>query len=116
MRKKLLLCGVFVWMCLMQTFAQQRTITGKVTDPNGNAVSNASITVKGSVSGTNTDADGNFSISLPRGSKTLTVSSIGFEPMDVQVSGNNVNISLKTRTTTLNDVVVTGYGSQKKKN
>ncbi len=115
MRKKLLLCGLFVLICVMQTFAQQRTVTGKVTDPNGNPVSNASITVKGDRTGTNTDENGNFSISLSRGKRMLTVSSIGYEPVDVSVSGNSVNVSLQTRTTTLNDVVVTGYGTQKKK-
>jgi TonB-linked SusC/RagA family outer membrane protein len=115
MRKKLLLCGVFLLLCLMQTFAQERTVTGKVTDPNGNPVTNASVTVKGDRTGTNTDENGNFSINLSRGKRVLTVSSIGYEPLDISVSGNSVNVSLRTRTTTLNDVVVTGYTTQRKK-
>ncbi|MEO7120194.1 MAG: TonB-dependent receptor [Ginsengibacter sp.] len=115
MRKKLLLCGVFVLMCIMQTFAQNRTVTGKVTDPSGNPVSNASVTVKGDVAGTNSDENGNFSINVPKGKRTLIVSSIGFDPQEVSISGSSLSVALKARTTTLNDVVVTGYGSQRKK-
>ena len=115
MRKKLLFCSLFLFFCVAQTIAQQKTITGKVTDANNNPIANASVTVKGDVVGTNTDANGNFTITLPRGKKTLSVSSIGYEPQEVTVSGNSITVALSTRTTTLNDVVVTGYGSQKKK-
>ena len=115
MRKKLLLCGLFIALCVVQSFAQQRTVTGKITDSNGNPVANASITVKGDVRGTNSDQNGNFSIDLPRGKKVLVVSSIGFELQDITVTGPSVSVSLKSTITTLNDVVVTGYGAQKKK-
>jgi TonB-linked SusC/RagA family outer membrane protein len=115
MRKKLLLSGLFLFFCLLQTMAQQRTITGYVTDAANHPISNASVTVRGSTVGTNTDENGNFSILVPSGKSTLSISYVGFEAQDVQVKGNHVNVTLNNRTTTLNDVVVTGYGSQKKK-
>lgn len=114
MRKKILLSWLFVVCCIAQTIAQ-RSVTGKVIDANNNPIPNASVTVKGDVVGTNTDNNGNFIITLPKGKKAITVSSIGYDPQDVIVNGNNVSVNLKSRITTLNDVVVTGYGSQKKK-
>ena len=114
MRKKLLLSGLFTIFCFLQMMAQ-RSVTGKVTDASGKGLSNASVTVRGTNTGTNTDDNGNFTILLPKGRNTLTVSSIGFDAQEVKVSGDNANIALTARTTTLNDVVVTGYGTQRKK-
>ncbi len=97
-------------------FAQQRTVTGKITDPNNSPVTGATVSVRGSNVATSTDANGNFTISLPGGSNTLTVTSVGFEPQSINVANqSNVALSLKTTSTTLNEVVVTGYTSQAKK-
>ena len=114
MRKKTSTWRSVYVLCFLETIAQ-RTISGKVTDVNNKPVFNASVTVKGSNIGTNTDNDGNFTIVLPKGRNTLSVSSIGFETQDINATGNNVNVTLSTRTTTLNDVVVVGYSSQRKK-
>jgi TonB-dependent starch-binding outer membrane protein SusC len=114
MRKKLLLSGTLMFFFFVQIFAQ-RTITGKITDIGDKPISNASVIVKGSNVGTNTDENGNFTITLPKGKTSLSVSSIGYEATDVNATGNTVHITLSTRTSTLNDVVVVGYSSQKKK-
>ncbi len=100
--------------CFLQLIAQ-KTVTGKITDTGDKPIFNASVIVKGSNVGTNTDENGNFSIALPKGKNSLTVSSIGFEATDVNVPGNTVHVTLSTRISTLNDVVVVGYSSQKKK-
>ena len=96
-------------------YAQSRVVTGKVTDANNQPVANASITVKGSRVGTNTDENGNYSLTVPSNRNTLVVSYVGFEDRTMTISGNTANIVISGKTTTLNDVVVTGYTSQKKK-
>ncbi|MGZ8554261.1 MAG: SusC/RagA family TonB-linked outer membrane protein, partial [Chitinophagaceae bacterium] len=72
--------------------------------------------VKGTNVATQTDVSGSFSIAVPAGRNTLTISSVGFTPQDVNVSNQNtVSLSLQTATSSLNEVVVTGYTAQRKK-
>ncbi|MCU7552385.1 SusC/RagA family TonB-linked outer membrane protein [Chitinophagaceae bacterium LB-8] len=90
--------------------SQQRTITGKVTDANGNPVAGATITVQGSTTATQTNTDGSFSILAPPGS-TLVLSSVGFETQQVPVGSNqNLSISLRNQNRELSEVVVTAVG------
>jgi iron complex outermembrane receptor protein len=96
------------------SFAQGRTVTGKVSDSKGDAVPSATVTVKGTSNSTVTAADGSFSISVPAGSKTLVISSVGFETKEVAVS-DNMSITLETQNAALNEVVVVGYGTRKVK-
>ncbi|MDR1682132.1 MAG: TonB-dependent receptor, partial [Candidatus Symbiothrix sp.] len=97
-------------------FAQQREITGRVTsdaDPNG--VIGATVTAKGSANGTVTDISGNFKLSVPENTQTLVVSYLGMETQEVPIRGiNQVNVKLKESDVALQDVVVIGYGTQKK--
>jgi TonB-dependent starch-binding outer membrane protein SusC len=95
-------------------FAQSRTVTGKVLDSKGDGVPSATVTVKGTSNSTSTAADGSFSISVPAGSKTLVVSSVGFDTREVAIS-DNMSITLETKNAALNEVVVVGYGSRKVK-
>ncbi|MBY0535439.1 MAG: TonB-dependent receptor [Chitinophagaceae bacterium] len=99
------------------TFAQQKTITGKVTsDKDKTPIFGATVTVKGSTTGTQTNADGNFSIQVPNSNAVLVVTFVGFETQEVSVANKAVmEIALKEKSTTLTDVVVTGYSSQAKK-
>ena len=92
-------------------------VKGKVTDKaTGQPLSGVSIQIKGSNSGTTTDADGNYSINVP-GKATLIVSSVDHKEVEIAVNGQTViNISLEASTTGLNEVVVVGYGTQKKEN
>ena len=95
----------------------QTVIKGNVTDNTGEPVIGASVIEDGSASnGGVTDIDGNFTITLKGNSKKLKVSYVGMKPQVVNVSGKSVvNIKLEDDATTLNDVVVIGYGSVKKK-
>src|SRR5688572_1839590 len=98
-------------------FAQNRTITGKVTDSkDGTPVVGASVVPKGTNRGTTTDASGNFSISLPANVSTIVVSSVGFGQQEVAIGdGNSVDVKLETTGQDLNAVVVVGYGTVRKK-
>src|SRR5665647_3019871 len=115
MRKKILLSGLFLFLCFLQTMAQ-RTITGKVTTKDGTPLSDASVIVVGQRTGERTGTDGNFSIKVPANAKQLEISFVGYDPQVVSIVGkNNVSVSLETSATNLNAVVVTGYTSQRKK-
>jgi TonB-linked SusC/RagA family outer membrane protein len=114
MRKLLLLLGVVV-LCSVQLWAQQRTITGKVTDASGNPIPNASVIVKGTKAGITANADGTYSISVPASAKILVFSSIDSEPQEVIIGTQTIiNASLKAVEKTLGDVVVTGYTTKKR--
>lgn len=97
-------------------FAQKR-ITGKVINSdNREPVSGATVQIKGSTAGTQTIADGSFAISTTEVNPILVVSFVGFEPQEVPVKNQNfVAIYLISTTTNLNEVVVTGYTAQRKK-
>ncbi|RYZ20619.1 MAG: TonB-dependent receptor [Chitinophagaceae bacterium] len=99
-----------------QLHAQNRTITGKVTDENGAAVPNASVTVKGSNLGTTTSADGSFSISVPPNARNLVVTSVGFGNQEISINNrSNVTVSMRNSETGLQEVVVVGYQQRKKR-
>lgn len=94
----------------------QKSVSGKVMGPDSKPVNGASVTVKGTNIGTTTSADGIFSLSLPANKNVLTVSYIGYESVDINVGGkSNVDVSMISQSNDLNEVVVTGYTSQKKK-
>lgn len=100
--------------CLMSfsTFAQ--TITGTVTGTDGLGLIGVNVSQKGTTSGTATDIDGNYSIELGEGEKILVFSYIGYETVERNVGTQTVlNVTLKEGTT-LDEVVVVGYGKQKK--
>ncbi len=94
----------------------QRTITGMIiSDSSKQPITGATIQVKGSNAATQTRSDGSFSIEVPKNNSTLIISEIGFENKEVNVAGkqNLGQIPLSISTTTLNEVVVTGYTSQR---
>ncbi|MES2646837.1 MAG: TonB-dependent receptor [Bacteroidota bacterium] len=98
-------------------FGQQNIkVTGRVTDSkDGSGLAGVSVLVKGTNNGTSTDADGNYTISAPLNS-TLVLSSIGFGLKEVKVTGGEINASISaTASSQLNEVVVVGYGTAKKK-
>lgn len=96
-------------------FAQSRTITGKIVDANGEPVIGASAIVKGTSNGSITDLDGKFSIKDVPENGTITVSYIGYKSQTISVKGKNtISIVLQEDNTSLDDVVVIGYGSVKK--
>jgi iron complex outermembrane receptor protein len=116
MGKKLLLSGLFLFCCILQTMAQQRTITGKVTAPDGSPLIGATVLIVGNKSGVTTNSDGTFSINVPQKAKQLQISYVGSETKTVDISStSNVSVSLAPSATNLTDVVIVGYGTVKKK-
>lgn len=109
----------FLLFFLLSAFAvsAQKNITGKIlkgTDKQ--PVSGASITVKGSSEGTQSAADGSFSLTVPNGKNVLVISAVGFETVEVSIAGKSaIAIELKEFAAALNEVVVIGYGTQKRK-
>ena len=98
--------------------AQQAAVTGTVTDSQTNEVMpGVNIQVKGSVVGTITGADGKYSISLPGGDAILVFSFIGYGSKEIPVEGRNIiDVELEPEVLGLEEVVVVGYGTQKKVN
>lgn len=95
--------------------AQDRVITGKITDEAGSPISFASIKVKGSAKGTQTGSDGSFSITVPAHKGSLEISSVGFVNQVLAIgAGNSLKIILVKNTAALDEVVVTGYTAQKR--
>ncbi len=93
------------------TFAQQKTITGTVTDDTGLPLPGANVIIKGTSSGTQSDFDGNYTISANVG-QTLTFSYVGFETKEVKVAAQNaINVTLNPGSA-LEEVVVTGYSTR----
>ncbi len=97
-------------------YAQQKTITGTVRDSDNNPLPGISVSVKGSKTGTVTNTDGMFSINASP-EDILEFSSVGYEPAAILAgSGATLNITLKKSESTLEDVVVVGYGTQRRGN
>ena len=95
---------------------QQKTITGKVTDDLGDPLSGVSIMVKNSYTGIMSDADGNYSLAVPNNDAILVFTYIGFTTQEIQVGSQTViNVSMKESLQLLEEVVVVGYGTMRKK-
>lgn len=116
-RKNRILSLLFFFMAFIsvQVYAQDIKISGTVISGSDNyPIIGANILVKGTTIGTITDVDGNFSFEAPKGS-TLVVSYIGYQSQEMQVSGNApIKIVLSEDSEKLDEVIVIGYGSQKK--
>ncbi len=107
--------ALFSFLITFTAIAQQKKVTGRIVGADGTPVAGASIIVNGTTTGTQTDGSGNFSLSVP-GGKNLTISSVGFETQNVTIpASNNIVVSLRAATTNLNEIVVTGYSAQRKK-
>jgi TonB-dependent starch-binding outer membrane protein SusC len=117
MLARLTLVGLFACVLSLFSQAQNKTITGKVTDSkDGSALAGASVVVKGSKLGSQTGADGTFKISVPTSTTTLVVSSVGYGSMNVDVQNkSSVEVSLAATSDNIGEVVVIGYGTSRKK-
>ena len=104
------LCLGMMLMCSASALAQNPTVSGTVLDELGEPVIGATVTVEGEKTATITDMDGNYKIAVPKGKK-ITISYIGYMPMTVAPGGT---VKLEEDKQTLEEVVVVGYGSQKK--
>jgi TonB-linked SusC/RagA family outer membrane protein len=115
---KLSIIALFSLLALvfsLSASAQNITVKGRITNETGQPVPSASVTVKGTTIGASSTAQGNFEISAPSNG-TLIISSIGYAPKEVNVNGQTtLNIRLGASSTDLEQVVVTGYGTQRRK-
>lgn len=111
MKKQLLMLVLGVFFVSLQAFAQQKTVTGKVTDDEGLPLPGASISIKGSTTGgTSSRVDGTYSI-LANASQVLQFKFIGTKTVERAVGTNNViNVQLRSDATSLNEIVITALG------
>ncbi len=97
------------------SYFQETTITGTILDSNNQPLAGASIVEKGTTNGTQTDFDGNFQLDVSNPDAVLVVSYIGFASQEIPLAGEtSINVSLKEDAANLDEVVVIGYGTQKK--
>lgn len=98
------------------SFAQDRVITGKVTDSkDGSPLQGATVAAKGSRSGAQTGADGTFSLSVSASVNALVISSVGFATQEVSIEGkNSIEVALVITNTSMGEVVVVSYGTRRK--
>lgn len=106
---------VAFFFLLNQTFAQTRTVSGVVTDQTGKGIPGVTVTVKGTNTSTQTDANGVYRISAANNA-TLVFSSVGYGTMEMQVNNRtSVDASLTASNDNLSEVVVIGYGTARRK-
>ncbi|MFT4610737.1 MAG: TonB-linked SusC/RagA family outer membrane protein [Glaciecola sp.] len=94
---------------------QLKIITGTVLDDIGDPLPGATVLAKNTSIGVSTDFDGNFKISVPESTTTLVISYLGFEPQEVDITGKNtIEVSMVTDNSDLDEIVIIGYGTEKK--
>ncbi|TAG14296.1 MAG: SusC/RagA family TonB-linked outer membrane protein [Sphingobacteriia bacterium] len=114
--RKLVTVFLCLFVSLLSIQAQNRTITGTVTDEVGKPVVGASVLVKGTSSGTLTKGDGAFSLSVSSTATALVVSGLNLAPKEIKIDKNSkaINVTLRSTTDNLDEVIVTGYSREKK--
>jgi TonB-dependent starch-binding outer membrane protein SusC len=111
---KLFFCPLFL-LISSWAMAQNISVTGKVTDEKGQALPGATVAIKGTTKGTNTRVDGNYTIAAG-GNDVLIISMVGFVRQEIKINNRtSINIALTEEAQSLNEVVVVGYGTQKRK-
>lgn len=112
-----ILCTAFLGGAI-PAFAQQggKKMTGQVIDENKEPMIGVSILIVGTSTGTVTDFDGNYTLNVPKDSKELQFSYVGYETKVIAIpaNGNVLNVQMKSDSQVLSDVVVIGYGTQRK--
>lgn len=119
MRKKNILrsvcCLLLIFLSMPFLSAQELTVSGKISDKSGEAIIGASILVQGTTNGTITDFDGKFTVSNVSPNASLVISYVGYKTLNISVNGKTIiNATLEEDTETLDEVVVVGYGVQRK--
>jgi outer membrane receptor protein involved in Fe transport len=115
MRKQLILF-VLLLMGGMQAVLAQKTITGKVVQDDGSGIPGVTVVVSGTSVGTTTDISGNYSLKVPADAKALKFSYIGMKTIEIEIGPKKViDVPLEADVTSLDEVVVVGYGTQKKR-
>ena len=113
---RFLLMALFQFAVIVTAMAQNRTVTGKITDSkDGSILAGATVSATGTTKVAVSDATGSFKIEIPVSVKQLSISYAGYETQDVLVSDNFINVKLVSSSEKLADVVVIGYGTVRKK-
>lgn len=117
LRRSVLLTLLFIQLAIF-SFAQNNfTVTGRITDESNKGLEGVTIQVKGTNTVTASREDGNFQITVPSEKSTLVLSYVGYEQQEVVVGNRRqISISLKAASNSMENVVVIGYGTQKRKN
>ena len=111
----MLLFGVLLLSSLL-TLAQDKRVTGKVAGVDGQGIPGASVLVKGSQTGTSTGANGEFAINVKSANDVIIITSVGYTPREIKVgTQSSVNVTMTEDISALEEVVVTGYGTQSKR-
>jgi iron complex outermembrane receptor protein len=115
--KRLFMAFVLPLLFVAFANAQDKVVTGKVTDSkDGTPLVGVTVMVKGTTRGAQTGTDGSFRLSVPANATTLVITSLGYTTQEVAIGSGTVNVSLVAGAgATLNEVVVIGYGTQRKK-
>jgi TonB-dependent SusC/RagA subfamily outer membrane receptor len=118
MKRELFLLTALLFLLPALLLAQQKQVKGKVTDEMGTAIDYATVALVGTNNFTKTDTSGNFTIMVPAELKNvrLTLSHVNYLEQTITVTGNEANVTMQTTTKKLDEVVVIGYGTQKKAN
>ncbi|MGI8950574.1 MAG: SusC/RagA family TonB-linked outer membrane protein [Chitinophagaceae bacterium] len=111
------LLHLFLLILFCTNVFAQKIVTGSITNKTDNKpIAGATVQIKGTTIGTQTNADGDFTIKVPQENSVLSVTVVGYQTTETSVAGkSNINFSLSQTTSLLNEVVVTGYSAQKKK-
>jgi TonB-linked SusC/RagA family outer membrane protein len=115
MKKFALLLTFIALVAVHVVCAQSKTVSGTVTSASdGSTLPGVSIVVKGTTIGTITDTNGKFSFTIPSEAKTLQISYIGMQRMEVEITGSYLDVVLKPTAVDVDEVIVTAYGTRKK--
>ncbi|MFT3933413.1 MAG: SusC/RagA family TonB-linked outer membrane protein [Chitinophagaceae bacterium] len=107
--------GFLLLFSISQVFSQTKTVSGKVTDSkDGSPIVGATVQAKGAKTGTSTGADGSYSLTVGANVTTLVITSVGFDKQEINVNNASV-VALVASNANLNEVVVIGYGTARKK-
>ncbi|MFA6582578.1 MAG: carboxypeptidase-like regulatory domain-containing protein, partial [Paludibacter sp.] len=111
--------SVLSFLAVLFTFstvsAQIKSVSGVVKDQSGETIIGASVLVKGTTIGTVTGMDGDYKLSIPANGKVLVISYVGMEKQEIPITSSVINVTLKSNALNLDEVVVVGYGTQKKR-
>ncbi|MBC6612085.1 SusC/RagA family TonB-linked outer membrane protein [Hymenobacter sp. BT507] len=111
----MVLAALFVFLPFSGLAQATRSISGRVTDANSNALPGVTIIIPGTTVGTSSGSDGSFELQVPAATTTLAISSVGYTSQRVDITGKStVQISLQEDSKALGDVVVVGYGTARK--
>ncbi len=114
--RRLLFAILGMLLFSLQLLAQNRTVSGKITDDKGVGIANASVVIKGTTTGTTTSAEGIFSLSVPNNARALVVSSVGLGEKEITLtSASSYTVTLSATSKDLQELVVVGYQTRRKR-